>query len=507
MYRYTEEKHSLSEDFEFSNDIKLNSNNRWVILEKLIPWQEFEGEYAAIFDEKKGAPAKSFRLALGALIIQERLGLTDREMIEQIEENPYLQYFLGLKSYQNKAPFDSSMLVYFRKRINGEIIEKINRKVVKQVLINKSTEKDLSVENKKEEKEIKNKGQLISDASCIPSDISYPTDLNLLNQGRKKTEKIIDILYKLWKGKLEKKPRTDRKKARKEYLEVAKKKKVSKQKLRKAIKKQLKYVERNLGYIEELIKQGSSLDLLTKKEKKDLLVIKELWKQQLEMYEENKQSIENRIVSIDQPHIRPIVRGKARTKVEFGAKVLISYVDGYVFLDYLSWENFNESKHLIIQIERYYEYFGYYPESVHVDAIYRTRENRKYCQEKGIRMSGPKLGRPKKNISLEEKKQSYKDQLIRNRIEGKFGEGKRKYGLNLIMTKLKETSETKIAMSFLVMNLMTLLLRVRRGLFWLFLAKQLNCPVFDKNQLCFKQNTIRLTDNINIKKSCVKQEC
>ena len=159
------------------------------------------------------------------------------------------------------------------------------------------------------------------------------------------------------------------------------------------------------------------------------------------------------------------------------------------------------------KIERYYEYFGYYPESVHVDAIYRTRENRKYCQEKGIRMSGPKLGRPKKNISLEEKKQSYKDQLIRNRIEGKFGEGKRKYGLNLIMTKLKETSETKIAMSFLVMNLMTLLLRVRRGLFWLFLAKQLNCPIIDNNQLCFKENAIRLTDNINIKKSCVKQEC
>lgn len=506
MYRCTEEKHSLSKDFEFPTDIKLNSNNRWVILEKLIPWQKFEGEYAAIFDEKKGAPAKSFRLALGALIIQEILGLTDRETIEQIKENPYLQYFLGLKLYQDKAPFDSSMLVYFRKRINGKMIEKINKEVVKQVLINKSTEKDLSRENKTEEKEIKNKGQLMSDASCTPSDLSYPTDLNLLNKARKKTEKIIDILYKPWQGKLEKKPRTDRKKARREYLEVAKKKKVSRKKLRKTIKKQLKYVERNLGYIEELIKKGSSLDLLTKKAKKDLLVIKELWKQQKEMYEENKQSIEKRIVSIEQPHIRPIVRGKAGVSVEFGAKVLISYVDGYVFLDYLNWENFNESKYLQFQIERYYEYFGYYPESVHVDAIYRTRENRKYCQERGIRMSGPKLGRPKKNVSNEEKKQAYNDQLIRNRIEGKFGEGKRKYGLNLIMTKLKETSETKIAMSFLVMNLMTLLLRVRRGLFWLFLAKQLNCTILDKNQLCFQPNTIRLTDNINIKNSYVKRE-
>jgi hypothetical protein len=98
-------------------------------------------------------------------------------------------------------------------------------------------------------------------------------------------------------------------------------------------------------------------------------------------------------------------------------------------------------------------------------------------------MSGPKLGRPRKNISNEDKKQAQKDEKIRNRIEGKFGQGKRRYGLNLIMAKLKETSETKIAMSFLVMNLMTLLLRVKRGLFWLFLTKQLILPLIYKNKL------------------------
>ena len=201
------------------------------------------------------------------------------------------------------------------------------------------------------------------------------------------------------------------------------------------------------------------------------------------MYEEKKTSIEKRIVSIDQEYIRPIVRGKAGKSVEFGAKVSASYFEGYVFLDYLSWENFNESKYLIEQVEKYYQYRGYYPESIHVDKIYRTRENRKYCREKGIRMSGPKLGRPKKNISAEEKKQAQIDERIRNRIEGKFGQGKRKYGLKLVMAKLKETSETKIAISFLVMNLMTLLLRVKRGLFWLFLTKQLIWDFIHKNKL------------------------
>ncbi len=98
MYRYTEEKHISWESFEFPTNKKLNPNNRWIILAKLIPWGELEGEYAELFDEKMGAPAKSFRIALGSLIIQEILGSTDRETVENIKENPYLQYFLGLKT-------------------------------------------------------------------------------------------------------------------------------------------------------------------------------------------------------------------------------------------------------------------------------------------------------------------------------------------------------------------------------------------------------------------------
>ncbi len=166
------------EDFQIRDSFHLDENNRWVILSKLIPWSEFEEQYASFFDDKIGAPAKPFRLALGSLLIQQILNITDRETVEQIRENPYLQYFVGLNSY---------------------------------------------------------------------------------------------------------------------------------------------------------------------------------------------------------------------------------------------------------------EYMGYYPESIHVDKIYRTRDNRKYCQGKGIRISGPPLGRPKKNMSSDEKN--------RNRIEGKFGEGKRRYGLDLIKTKLKLTSE------------------------------------------------------------------
>ncbi len=112
-------------------------------------------------------------------------------------------------------------------------------------------------------------------------------------------------------------------------------------------------------------------------------------------------------------------------------------------------EQFHESCDLELQIEAFKKYTGSYPESVHVDQIYRTRKNRSFCKEKGIRISGAPLGRPKDNISKEEKKQAQLDERVRNRIEGKFGEGKRRYSLDRVIAKLPNSSETAIAITFL----------------------------------------------------------
>ncbi len=134
MYRKSESEKIEVEDFVLPFEGQLSEDNRWVIMAELIPWNEFEDEYARLFDPKRGAPAKSFRMALGALIIQEKLGTTDRETVAQIEENPYLQYFIGLSKYSNKLPFNSSMMVHFRERINDEMIDKINRVMVENEL-------------------------------------------------------------------------------------------------------------------------------------------------------------------------------------------------------------------------------------------------------------------------------------------------------------------------------------------------------------------------------------
>jgi hypothetical protein len=161
------------------------------------------------------------------------------------------------------------------------------------------------------------------------------------------------------KKKQKKKPRTNRNIAKKEYLKVAKKRRVSKKERRKAIKKQLQYIKKNIFYNEQLIAQGACLEVLSKKQYKMLLVVNEVYRQQLWMYENKIHSIENRIVSLSQPHIRPIIRGKARVSVEFGAKLSASNVNGYVFLDRLSWDNFNESVDLQSQVEKYKSFTGH----------------------------------------------------------------------------------------------------------------------------------------------------
>ena len=99
-----------------------------------------------------------------------------------------------------------------------------------------------------------------------------------------------------------------------------------------------------------------------------MLVVTEVYRQQLWMYENEAKRIDDRIVSITQPHVRPIVRGKAGKPVEFGAKLSVSCFDDYVFLDHARWDNFNESGDLKDQIEAYKNFTGYYPLSVHVDS-------------------------------------------------------------------------------------------------------------------------------------------
>ena len=436
----------------------LDPENRWTQLARLVPWVLAEEIYVADLCEDSGQPIVPARVALGALLIKERLGLTDRETVDAIQENPYLQFFIGLEEFTQDKPFDASLMVDFHKRFGEQGMQRIAEAIALASMPPQADDEDTPSDDDQgasaNSNSTTNRGQLIADATCAPADIRYPTDTSLLNEAREKTDELIDSLHAPLVG-TEPRPRTYRVKARRQFVAFIKQKSPRRNKIRRANRQQLGYLKRNLQALDRLLEHPGALSLsaLSGRQYKNLLVCRELYRQQQQMYKQRTQRIDDRIVSIHQPHVRPIKRGKAGRDTEFGAKLSLSVVDGFSFVDRLCWNNFNESTDLIVQIEAYHRRFGFYPESVHVDKIYRTRENRAYCRARGIRMSGPPLGRKSQTVSREEKKQAAADEAIRNQVEGKFGQGKRRFGLGRVMAKLASTSAAQISLTFLVMNL------------------------------------------------------
>ena len=465
MYKPSDRSQSSFLDFNQPMGLHMNPNNRWVKMADSVPWDVFEKKYSRLFKAKTGNVAKPVRMALGALIIQTKFQYSDRELVEQITENPYLQYFIGLSGYQEEPPFDSSTLVLFRKRINAQMIAEANEYMLSSR--NKKDDDDnpkpptggMSSGNATSD----NEGTLILDASCAPVNIRYPQDISLLNEAREKLETIIYRFHKTYGLAL---PRRYARRARKEYLAFAKSKKHTAKKIRKALRQQLSYVKRDIAYLEEFMSDGYAPEA---REIPLLLTIFKLYEQQQYMYDNKVHSVENRIVSISQPWIRPIVRGKLNAPVEFGAKLDISIdTDGYARIEKTSFDAYNESGSLKKAAERYKERTGHYPERILADQTYRTRENRSFCKEQGIRLSGPKLGRPNPVTTKTDKKLEYQDNTDRIAVEREFSREKRCYGLGKIVSKCEETQLTSIALSVFVANLFKIQRRILCALFYLY---------------------------------------
>jgi transposase, IS5 family len=453
----------------FSNH--LVSTNRWVILARSIPWDALVNTYNRQLENRfTGAGSINPRVAIGAIIIKHLCNISDRETILQIQENMYMQYFIGYSSFSNEIPFDASLFVDIRKRLTLEHINEINEKILE--IINRpeaDRENDNGPEPKKPDPVVEdndpsanvinainaidappaNKGSLLMDATACPQDIAYPTDLNLLNDAREKSEELIDQLQQTLTTP---KPRTYRQIARQKYLKTAQKKKKTRNEIRHAVKAQLQYLKRNIASIHTLLEQQDTIRL-NHKQYKYLLVIQTLYDQQKYMFDHRVHSVSDRIVSIHQPHVRPIVRGKTNSNVEFGAKIQVSLINGIAFLDELSWDAFNEGTRLESSVEKYKARFGFYPREVLADKIYCTRDNRQWLKSKEIKLRAKPLGRPSSKGASSIPVRPGE----RNPIEGKFGQAKTAYGMNRIKARLNETSQSWIASIVLVLNLINII--------------------------------------------------
>jgi hypothetical protein len=491
--------------FEMPFSGSLTPDNRWIILANKLPWDILVNIYKKqMKNSSTGAGGINPRVVIGALIIKHICDLSDRETIQQIRENVYMQYFIGYSGFSSAAPFDPSLFVELRTRLDMEQINAINERIVEfveskriaskpDVPVNKlvnpdngntneseKIEDDVTVDpqapniiiasvaaekkvvksdkkgQKQKDKKTKNRapstvssthrGKMIIDATVCPQDIAYPTDLNLLNDAREKSEELIDVLYK--KELHGKKPRTYRRKARKLYLNEAQKKSSSARAIHKANGKQLNFLKRNIGHIHSLLDKYPRMPL-DRKQFKYFLVIQTLHDQQEHMHKNRLKTVEHRIVSIHQPHVRPIIRGKRNSKVEFGSKIQVSLMNDYVFLDDLEWDAFNEGIRLKSSVEKYKKRFGYYPAEVLADKIYCTRENRTILKSLGIKLRAKPLGRPSSCSAVEDHVRPGE----RNPIEGVFGQGKTAYGMNRIKARLSQTSGSWVASIIMVINL------------------------------------------------------
>lgn len=156
-------------------------------------------KYTALFPGKTRMPAKPLRMALGSLLIQKQLGFSDRELLEEITENPYLQYFIGLPGYQMELPFVPFLLVMFRKRLNDDILSEINEMIIAYNIPDAPTpgggkdddSRGDSKENETADTYATNRDTLVLDGTCVPQNIFFPQDINLVNEARENLEGII----------------------------------------------------------------------------------------------------------------------------------------------------------------------------------------------------------------------------------------------------------------------------------------------------------------------------
>ena len=357
---------------------KLPKDNRRVVLGDRLPWEAIEQEYnKRLSNERCGAGNKPARMVVGALIIKHLLRLSDVETIQAIQENPYMQYLVGLRYFMSEPIFDPSLFVTIRKRLDQEFFSLLEVMLYEKDVRSSSHDDgenegdggaqpvadavSTECEEGEESRESKpHRGTLKIDATCCEAEMRYPTDYNLLEDGSKLIDSILRQVCTLYHLPM---PHTRRYEARRAFLRLARKKR-KRRRLANSVKlMQLRCLQADIQIFLDFFGKytGELLAAVKGRKAKWLRAVFKMFKQQRAMFDEGQRTCADRIVSIFQLHIRPIVRGKAKAMTEFGAKVGASIVDGYTFIDHISWNAYNEGTDLPLQITLYKQRFGCLP--------------------------------------------------------------------------------------------------------------------------------------------------
>lgn len=412
---------------------QLDSENRWLKIKAVIPWEDLEREYSKHFSTI-GRPALDGRLVIGLFLLKHMTVLSDRDLVLELQENVYWQVFCGLSGFETTKKLDASTLTKIRQRLGLAFVRELERLTYKALI---------------DRKIIRGKGMLV-DATVVPEKIRYPNDVGLLNDVREWAVRTVKKITE----KTGQKIRTYSRTARKIFLSFSKKRMKTYKEIQRTKKQMIQFVRRNI----EQVREG--IDVLEghirRRAEDQLQTASLILEQQKTMYDANVASCAQRVVSFWRSYVRPIKRGKSGAKnVEFGPKVSLSQVDGFTFVDAFDHENYSEARVDIVekQLRNYEERFGHKAPSLTGDQLYGSREDRALLKAEGIRSAARPLGRPGQDIDLQ-KQYVRRKQKERNRIEGGIGNSKEHYGCDGIRYHGVSGSEVWTRLSILAQNLM-----------------------------------------------------
>lgn len=373
------------------------------------------------------------------MFLKSYTGLSDDGLAEMLNGSIHMQMFCGVLIDPSRPIKDGKIVSAIRNRLA------LRLDIVKQQ----------SVLYGKWEELLKDKDLCMGDATCYESHMRYPTDIKLLWEC---CEWLHSLLHKTCREQGERLPRSKYNDVDKARLAYAKQRKPKKSATRKIQRRLLELLDKIIGQWDSLCRQYAPVIVLTAEQHKRILAIKEVLRQQTDHF--NRKEVKHRIVSIDRPYIRPIVRGKENKRVEFGAKVNNIQIDGISFIEHHSFEAFNEGTRLKQCIEYQESLTGVEVTRIGMDTIYASNENRKYCTERRITTNFVRKGpKPKDEPSDVSTARRIIGNLRATVMEGSFGNQKQHFGVGRIAARNRHSETLLLFFGIHMANAATLAAR------------------------------------------------